>query len=311
MRHVISSQDFDVNLIETLLDKADTFESSNSNPKKRNGFRNLYSDGILLNIFYQPSTRTRLSFAFAAMRLGMDVDGTENANEFSSAVKGETLEDSITVLSEYHPDVIVLRHPEKGAAEKAAKVSNVPIINGGDGAGQHPTQALLDLFAIRREVGRLDNLVVVMGGDLRFGRTVRSLSYLLAKYPGNQIRFVSPAQLKMDADIKQYLKRHNTSYSEMSSIKKAFDGADVIYWTRIQKEHLGDNIDYDEASKMYEIDEQVLSYLKSEARIFHPLPRVNEISPLLDSTKHAAYFRQAGYGVPVRMALIDWVLSGD
>jgi len=311
-RHIIQSQDFqNRENIEKLLNRAEEFRSALDKPSGKNQFLDLFPGKILLNIFYQPSTRTRLSFAIAALRLGMRVEGTENAKEFSSAIKGETLEDSIRVMSEYHPDVIVLRHPEKGAAEKAALVSQVPIINGGDGAGQHPTQALLDLFAIRREVGRLDNLVVVMGGDLRFGRTVRSLCYLLAKYQNNQIRFVSPPQLRMADDIKAYLNRHNTLYTELTDLKKALSNADIVYWTRIQKEHLGDNIDYDEVSKVYEINEKSLGWLKPQARIFHPLPRVNEIAPAVDNSKHAAYFRQAGYGVPVRMALIEWVLQGD
>ncbi len=311
MRHILDARDFDVDFIAHINERACIFQDALDNPNTRNSFRHLQSGSVLLNIFYQPSTRTRLSFFFAAHRLGMGVDGTENAGQFSSAIKGESLEDSVRVMCEYHPDVIVLRHPEKGAAKRAAAVSSVPIINGGDGAGQHPTQATLDLFTINREVGRLEDLTVVMVGDLRYGRTVRSLCYLLAKYPNIRIRFVSPPQLRMKNDIKRYLAKHRVSFKESTSLKKALKGADVVYVTRIQREYFeaAKGIDYDEVSSMFILDEKAMQWLDVKSRILHPLPRVNEIALEVDDYPQAAYIRQAGYGVAVRMALIEWVLA--
>lgn len=260
---------------------------------------------MLFSLFYEPSTRTRMSFSAAAQHFGMQVVSTENAKEFSSAIKGETIEDTVRVLCEYKPDAIVMRHYEAGAAEAAAKVSTVPIINAGDGAGQHPTQALLDMYTICNEIGRCDNLRVVIGGDLKHGRTVRSLSYLLTKYPNNSITYVSPKELKIGSDIKSYLKKHAISFVQTDEIEEALKDADVIYWTRVQKERF----DSTKLKLTYKLDETHLKLMKSNAIILHPLPRVDEIATSVDADPRAAYFRQAGNGMYVRMALIEWCLG--
>ena len=198
MRHILESQQFDLKTLQQIFRSADSFEKNQSRPLKGK---------IMATLFYEPSTRTRFSFESAMIRLGGGVITTENAAVFSSAANGETLEDTILVVSHY-ADVIVLRHPERGASERAAAVSRVPIINGGDGAGQHPTQALLDLYTIQRELGKIDDITIVFVGDLKNGRTVRSLVYLLAKYRNIRIVFVSPKGLKMGEEVKSYLREH-------------------------------------------------------------------------------------------------------
>ena len=263
---------------------------------------------VMAAIFYEPSTRTRLSFETAMLRLGGSVISTENAREFSSVVKGETLEDSTRVVNQY-ADVIVMRHYEEGAAERAAKVSRVPIINAGDGPGQHPTQALLDLYTIKREIGRTDNLTIAMMGDLKNGRTVRSLSYLLGKYKGVRIIFVSPKELKIGTDIKDYLKRHKVSYEEKVDMDAAIKKADVVYQTRIQKERFTTKRAYDKVNGCYIITNKQVKMMKPKAIIMHPLPRVGEILPEVDLSPKAAYFRQVKYGLLIRMAILKAVLA--
>ena len=246
-----------------------------------------------------------MSFGAAARHLGMEVVTTENAKDFSSAAKGETLEDTIRVMCEYYPDIIVLRHNDTDAAKHAARVSTVPIINAGDGMGQHPTQALLDLYTIYKELQRMAGLTVVMGGDLLHGRTVRSLSYLLAKFEGNKLIFVSPSSLRIGKDIKDYLKKHNIDFSETEDLHIAMKQADVIYWTRIQKERF----DSSTLENTYTIGPKELKLMKPDAILMHPLPRVGEIEQAVDKDPRAAYFRQAGNGMFVRMALLEWVLE--
>jgi len=261
-------------------------------------------------VFYEPSTRTRLSFESAMMRLGGRVISTENAREFSSAAKGETLEDTIRIVDGY-ADVIVLRHYESGAAERAARVSSVPIINAGDGPGQHPTQALLDLYTIEKELGHVDGISIAMVGDLANGRTVRSLCYLLAKYKDVKMYFVAPDVVRMRDDIKEYLKRHRIPFYEEEDLKEVASKVDVIYQTRIQKERFGDRIeDYERARGVYIINHEILDAMKPDAIIMHPLPRVDEIAPEVDEDPRAAYFRQAQNGLYIRMALLKMVLTG-
>jgi aspartate carbamoyltransferase catalytic subunit len=264
---------------------------------------------VMATMFYEPSTRTRLSFEFAAERLGIRVRGTENAAEFSSAAKGETIEDTTRVVAGY-ADAIVMRHKENGAAERAAAVSLVPIINAGDGTGEHPTQALLDLYTIRREVGRLEGLQFVAIGDLKHGRTIRSLVQLLALYPKNHITFVAPEHMQIGDDIKQYLKKHKVEFIETDDMPTALKTADVIYQTRVQKErHAESQQSGNGQDKDFIIDKTRLGIMKKKAVIMHPLPRVNEIAPEVDSDPRALYFEQAKNGLYVRMALLDMIFS--
>jgi len=299
MKHVIDSQQFDRKLLEEIFKIADSLEKKKSTP---------LTGRIMVTLFYEPSTRTRLSFESAMLRLGGGVIGTENAREFSSAAKGETIEDTIRMANHY-ADVIVLRHFEKGAAERASKVSDVPVINAGDGPGQHPTQALLDLYTIRREVGRVDNVTVAFMGDLKNGRTVRSLAYLLGKYDRVRIVFVSPPALRIGDDIKEYLREKNVTYEEVEAMGEKISEVDVIYQTRIQKERFENEAEYAKYKGVYVLTADDADKMKPGAIIMHPLPRVDEIAVEVDASPHAAYFKQAGYGVLVRMALLKYLLS--
>jgi aspartate carbamoyltransferase catalytic subunit len=242
-------------------------------------------------------------------RLGGRVISTENAREFSSVSKGETLEDTIRILNGY-ADIIVMRHNEVGAARRAAAVSRVPVINAGDGAGQHPTQALLDLYTIAKEIGRIEGLHIAMVGDLAQGRTVRSLTYLLSKYQDVKIYFVAPSLLKMKEDILDHLRERKVWYAEETELAKVLPEVDVVYQTRIQKERFGDRIaDYEQCRGVYVIDESCLRLMKPDAIIMHPLPRLDEIRMEVDNDPRAAYFRQAQNGLYVRMALLTLVLE--
>jgi aspartate carbamoyltransferase catalytic subunit len=274
----------------------------------RGGGSNALAHYVMASLFYEPSTRTRFSFEAAMRKLGGEVITTESASQFSSAAKGETLEDTIRVVENY-ADIIVLRHYEIGAAERAAKIATVPIINAGDGAGQHPTQALLDLYTIEKELGRIDNISIAMVGDLANGRTVRSLAYLLGKYEDIEIYFVSPPIVRMKPDIKSYLKRHNVKFYEETDLKKVSAKVDVIYQTRIQKERFGERLeDYEKARGKYIIDKEILKVMKKDAIIMHPLPRLDEITKEVDKDPRAAYFRQAQNGLYIRMALLKMLL---
>ena len=301
MRHVIESQQFDRETIECIFKKADELSTLKL---KGTPLR----DQIMASLFYEPSTRTRLSFESAMLRLGGEVISTENAREFSSAAKGETLEDTIRVVSHY-ADIIVLRHFEQGASELAAAVSEVPIINAGDGAGQHPTQALLDLYTIQKELGCIDGIHIVLVGDLLNGRTTRSLSYLLGKYEKVTISLVAPKALSMGTDIKEYLTRHNIAFEEQESWNDSLKTADVVYMTRIQKERFKNLDAYNNFKGAYVLTRSEVESMKEKSIVMHPLPRVDEIATDVDSLPQAAYFRQAQYGVLVRMALLQFLLS--
>jgi aspartate carbamoyltransferase catalytic subunit len=259
-------------------------------------------------LFYEPSTRTRLSFEAAMLRLGGDAIGTDNAREFSSAAKGETLEDTIRIVSGY-ADVIVLRHNEEGAAKRAAAVSTVPVINAGDGPGQHPTQALLDLYTIRDELSRIDGVRVAMVGDLANGRTVRSLAYLLSKFKDIKLWFVAPPQVAMRDDLKAHLDEHHVPWVETQDLESVLPEVDVVYMTRIQKERFSDPEDYNAVKGVYRIDKSSLAVMRKYAILLHPLPRVDEIATEVDDDPRAAYFRQARNGLHIRMALLDRLLA--
>lgn len=263
---------------------------------------------ILATLFYEPSTRTRLSFEAAMQRLGGQIISTENAGQFSSAAKGETLEDTIRVVEQYS-DVIVLRHPQVGSAKEAAQFSQVPIINAGDGGGQHPTQTLLDVFTIHDELGRLDNLTVAAVGDLKHGRTIRSLCYVLGKFENVKIYFVSPPSVRMKDDIKEYLDKHGVNWQEETDLDKVLPLVDVVYATRVQKERFDNEEEYNHAKGKYILTKENVSTMKEDAIILHPLPRVDEITLEVDSDARAKYFQQAGNGLYVRMALLKMLLE--
>jgi len=302
LRDVIESQQFSRELLEEIFLRTDEMKRE---PHRASG---RLLGRVMAALFYEPSTRTRLSFEAAMLRLGGRTMGTDNAREFSSAAKGETLEDTIRIVSGYS-DVIVLRHSEEGAARRAAAVSDVPVINAGDGKGQHPTQALLDVYTIKDELGRLDGISVAMVGDLANGRTVRSLAYLLSKFRDVTLWFVAPPQVAMGADIKQHLDEHGVRWRETGDLGAVLPLADVVYQTRIQKERFADESAYLAVKGVYRIDAAAMAALRSSAIVMHPLPRVDEIAPEIDSDPRAAYFRQARNGLHIRMALLDMVLS--
>jgi aspartate carbamoyltransferase catalytic subunit len=302
LRHVVESQQFSRRLLDELFERADEMRAD---PHRAAG---RLQGRIMAALFYEPSTRTRLSFESAMLRLGGRTMGTDNALEFSSAAKGETLEDTIRIVAGY-ADVIVLRHHEEGAARRAAAVSDVPVINAGDGKGQHPTQSLLDLYTIRDELGRIDGVRVAMVGDLFNGRTARSLAYLLSKYRDVVVWFVAPPQVAMRGDIKQHLDEHDVPWHETTDLEAVLPEVDVVYQTRIQKERFDDEAAYRAVKGIYVIGPEAMDRLRPGAIVMHPLPRLDEIDPAVDSDPRAAYFRQARNGVQVRMALLDMVLS--
>ncbi len=302
LRHVVSSQQFSRALLEDLIARADEIK------REPHHFIGRLAGQVMAALFYEPSTRTRLSFEAAMLRLGGATMGTDNAREFSSAAKGETLEDTIRIVSGY-ADVIVLRHNEEGAARRAAAVSSVPIINAGDGPGQHPTQALLDLYTIRDELGRIDGVHVAMVGDLANGRTVRSLTYLLSKFKDIKIWFVAPPQVAMRDDLKAHLDDHHVPWVETADLDAVLPEVDVVYMTRIQKERFTDLEAYNAVKGIYRIDKDAMSRMRKYAILMHPLPRVDEIAPEVDADDRAAYFRQARNGLHIRMALLDRLLS--
>jgi aspartate carbamoyltransferase catalytic subunit len=300
LNYLIESQQFDSELLFGLFKRADQLRVAPSSSMRGK---------VLATLFYEPSTRTRLSFESAMLRLGGSVLSTENAKEFSSAIKGESMEDTARIVSAY-ADGIVIRHYEEGSSKLAAQVASKPVINAGDGRGQHPTQALLDLYTIYREIGRVDKFTIAMVGDLANGRTIRSLAYLLGKFKEIKIIFVSPSNLKVGADIKEYLSRHEVDFVEEDDLSKVLPTVDIIYMTRIQKERMSIE-DYEKAKGKYVINTESLSLIKPSARIMHPLPHVDEISLPLEvesKDKRVAYFRQAENGLYVRMALLEHLM---
>jgi len=301
LRHVIESQQFTQPLLMELFQRSRGMERVVA----RGGTLE-YQNKILANLFYQPSTRTRFSFEAAMYRLGGRVLSTEQASAFSSEVVGEQIEDSIRIIAHYS-DVIVVRHPEAGGARRAAQVSSVPVINAGDGdGGQHPTQALLDLYTIYRE-RPLTGLSVAIIGELDRGRTARSLAYLLAKFDRVRLFFVSPPELQMKPDILGYLDEHGVHYELESDVNRVIGEADVIYQTRIRPERLRDQ----QGLKRYVIDSTLLQKMKHDALIMHPLPRTVELDKSVDNDPRALYFRQAANGLYVRMAILTMLLDKE
>jgi len=300
LRHIISMRDYSRDDIDIILDQAKEFE-----PIARGKKSDLLSGKILAKLFYEPSTRTKLSFETCMKRLGGDVIDL-GAVESSSVAKGETLADTIRVIGNY-ADTIVLRHPKEGAARMASEYSKVPIINAGDGAGHHPTQTLLDLYTIMRE-SSLSELKIAIVGDLKYGRTVHSLAYALSLYQAD-MTLISPRQLKMPDVIKKDLRKQGAVISETQNLEDVVGDIDVLYITRIQKERFPDPEEYQKVAGSYRVTEELLSSARDNLIIMHPLPRVDEIHPAVDSTKYARYFEQSFYGVPVRMALLAMAME--
>ena len=266
-------------------------------------------DGLILaTLFFEPSTRTRLSFETAMLRLGGQVITVADPKT-SSAAKGESLADSIRTVEGY-ADVIVIRHPQRGSAQEAADAASIPVINAGDGTGQHPTQALLDIYTIQKEKGTLEGLTVTLAGDLKNGRTVHSLVHLLVRF-GARLQFVAPAGLEMPSEITAELRARGATVSETADLAAALRTSDVVYVTRIQRERFEDPAEYERVRGSYVLDMALVEQARPGLTVMHPLPRVDEIAPEVDRYPGAAYFRQVANGVPIRMALLALVMGRD
>jgi len=274
---------------------------------ERVGSCDLLKGSILTCLFYEPSTRTSASFIASMQRLGGSVIPITQGVQFSSVSKGESLPDTIRTLEQYS-DVIVLRHPEVGSSVRAAEAAHVPVINAGDGTGEHPTQALLDLFTIREELGTIDGLKIAMVGDLRYGRTVHSLTRLLMQYDVS-LRYVSPEMLRLPMSLMNQLIDRGIKVRETHDVADVIENADVLYVTRVQKERFSDPSQYEEVKDCYRLTPEIMQRAKSTTALMHPLPRVGEIDPALDDDPRAAYFRQVKNGLYVRMALLAAVLG--
>ena len=302
MRHLMTPLDFSVEELDKLLDLGNDIEK---NPEK---YAHACAGKKLATLFYEPSTRTRLSFEAAMMNLGGNVFGFSSASS-SSAAKGESVSDTIRMISCY-ADICAMRHPKEGAPMVATRVSSIPLINAGDGGHQHPTQTLTDLLTIRSLKGRLDNLVIGLCGDLKFGRTVHSLIKALARYEGISFVLISPEELKIPEYIREdVLDAQNIPYKEVETIEEVMGTLDILYMTRVQKERFFNEEDYIRLKDFYILDKKKMELAKEDMLVLHPLPRVNEISVEVDSDPRAAYFRQVQYGVYVRMALILTLLG--
>jgi len=302
IKHVLNARQFlKPKLIDEIFDLADECRAENDN------LSNCLKGKILASLFYEPSTRTRFSFESAMLRLGGSIITTENAREFSSAKKGETLEDTIKVVGSY-ADIIVLRHFEKGASLRASRVSSIPIINAGDGAGEHPTQALLDLYTIKKELGRTDKLNIALVGDLLYGRTIHSLLYLLTNYREIKLFLVSPKELKLPKFYLNLLKKKKVKFTETDNLAAILPKIDVLYMTRIQKERFPSLDLYEKVKNAFLLDKKMLRKLSKRAIIMHPLPKLSEIAKEVDADPRAAYFRQAKNGLYIRMALLRFLL---
>jgi len=300
LKHILTAGQFnDTDELEKLFESADELRGLDEKAKLPKSLRGK----IVATLFFEPSTRTRLSFEAAALKLGAGVISTENGREALSAVKGETLQDTIRIVSGY-ADAIVMRTPGKGAPEIAAAVSEIPIINGGDGAGEHPTQALGDIYTIIKELKRVDGIKIAFVGDLLYGRTVHSLLPLLGLYKNVTVHLVSPPQLRMPEEYKKPV----TEFKEFDQADGILSEVDVLYVTRVQKERFASEEEYQKLKGSYVINAVSMSKLKKRAIVMHPLPRVDEISPEVDSDPRAAYFRQAKNGLYLRMALLQELL---
>jgi len=297
-RSLVSIDDLSKEEILKVLDLAEGFEK---NPSQR-----ILDGKVVATLFFEPSTRTRLSFESAVNRLGGRVIGFSEASS-TSVSKGESLKDTILTVANYS-DLIVMRHPIEGSARYASEVSKVPIINAGDGANQHPTQTLLDLYSIRKTQGKLDNLKIVMVGDLKYGRTVHSLLMAMSQFNAS-FTFISPKELQMPLEYKMYLDSIGLQYMETSELADNIKDADIIYMTRVQRERFSDPLEYEKVKNVYVLRNGMLDETKSNMKVLHPLPRVNEIHIDVDDNPKAYYFPQAKNGVYTRMAIMALILG--
>lgn len=297
-RSLVSIDDFSKQEIVRILDLAEEFE--------KQPVRKLLEGKVIATLFFEPSTRTRLSFESAINKLGGKIVGFSDSSS-SSVTKGETLHDTIKMVSSYS-DLIVMRHPVEGSARFASEVASVPVINAGDGANQHPTQTILDLYSIRKTQGTLDNLNIFMVGDLKYGRTVHSLMMAMSRWNAT-FNFISPEELKMPDEFKLYLDNIGLKYYEHSDFSDIISKADIIYMTRVQKERFSDPIEYEKVKNVYVLKNEMLKRTKPNMRILHPLPRVNEIHTDVDTNPKAYYFEQALNGVFTRQAILCTLLG--
>jgi aspartate carbamoyltransferase catalytic subunit len=302
MKHIISPTDLSVSELSELLDLS---EEIILNPKK---FADVCRGKKLATLFYEPSTRTRLSFEAAMLNLGGNILGFSSADS-SSAAKGESVADTIRVISSY-ADICAIRHPKEGAPYVASTYSTIPVINAGDGGHNHPTQTFTDLLTIKNLKGRLNNLTVGFCGDLKFGRTVHSLINALARYENINLVLISPEELRVPAYIREeVLKSNNIPYTEVRDLEAAMPSLDILYMTRVQKERFFNEEDYIRLKDIYILDDKKMTFAKKDMLVLHPLPRVNEIATEVDDDPRAVYFKQAEFGVYVRMALIMKLLE--
>lgn len=304
MKSLISIADFSKTEILRIMELAAEFEADLAAGGEAS--RDLLQGKVIATLFFEPSTRTRLSFESAINRLGARVIGFSDASN-TSVAKGETLHDTISVISNYC-DMIVMRHVLEGAARYASEVASVPVVNAGDGANQHPSQTLLDLYSIKKTQNRLDRLKVMMVGDLKYGRTVHSLLQALSLFDAEFV-FVSPPELRMPAEYRSLLDSNGLKYSELTEIEGALSDVDILYMTRIQKERFNDPMEFERVKDAYVLRAQMLDNVKDTMKILHPLPRVGEIATDVDATPYAYYFKQVENGVYARMAIICHLLG--
>jgi aspartate carbamoyltransferase catalytic subunit len=298
-KSLISITDFTKDEYLKIMDLAKFYEA---NPNQR-----LLKGKVIATLFFEPSTRTRLSFETAINRLGGRVIGFSDSSS-SSVSKGETLHDTIRMVSNY-ADMIIMRHPLEGSARYAAEVANVPVINAGDGANQHPTQTLLDMYSIQKTQGRLDKINLFMVGDLKYGRTVHSLVMAMSQFNNPIFNFVAPPELAMPDEYKSFLSANDIRYFEHLEFNEIINQADIIYMTRVQRERFIDPLEYEKVKNVYILRNEMLANTKENVRILHPLPRINEIDTDMDSNEKAYYFEQARNGVFTRMAIISHLLN--
>lgn len=301
-RSLININDFSKDEWLEILNKAQRIKSQGTS-----AYRDVLKDKVIATLFFEPSTRTRLSFESAIQRSGGSVIGFSGSTH-TSIEKGETLEDTIRMVSEY-ADLIIMRHPESGAASRAEIISNIPIINAGDGSNEHPTQTLLDMFSIRETQGRLDNLSIGFAGDLRYGRTVNSLVKALSDFKDNKFTLISPNQVSITEQLRKFLQQKNTHFTETSNMESQLNNLDILYMTRMQKERFEHTEDYLAIKDAYVFGAKQLQKTKNNFKILHPLPRVKEISTDIDNDPKNYCFKQAANGVPVRMALLSLILN--
>ncbi|MBO8447819.1 MAG: aspartate carbamoyltransferase [Bacteroidetes bacterium] len=297
-KSLISIQDFSKEEILHILETAREFE--------KNRTQNILEGKVIACIFFEPSTRTRLSFETAVNRLGAKVIGFSDASN-TSVSKGETLKDTIKMVSNY-VDMIIMRHPLEGSSRYASEISSVPVVNAGDGANQHPSQTLLDLYSIMQTQGRLEGLDINMVGDLKYGRTTHSLLQAMSHFDPEFV-FTSPGELKMPVEYKDFLQKKGIKYTETASLEEHLNDCDILYMTRVQQERFTDPMEYEKVKNFYRLEASMLKNVRPNMKILHPLPRVCEIDQDVDDTPHAYYFKQAENGLYVRMAIISYLLG--